>query len=76
MFARDDKRVALPPKRDVRGPTHPGRSMSVARMVVTRCFGVSAFRFLRGEIVRIRFRLRSVVPGRLQLSLTHVRVPE
>jgi hypothetical protein len=55
--------------------------MSVARMVVTRCFGVSAFRrfevsLLRGEIVRIRFRLRRVVPGRLQLSLTHVRVPE
>ncbi len=48
---------------------------------MTGCFGVSAFRrfgvlFLRGEIVRIRFRLRRVVPGRLQLSLTHVRVPE
>jgi hypothetical protein len=41
-------------------PTHPAEDMSVARMVVLRRFGVSAFgevsacRFLRGAIARIR----------------------
>jgi len=71
----DDAGVAVPPKRDIRGLRTPAEGMSVARMVVIRCFGVSAFRrfgvslfrrlgvwgvsasrFLRGEIVRIRFR--------------------
>jgi hypothetical protein len=36
--------VAFPPKRDIRGLRTPAEGMSVARMVVSRCFGVSAFR--------------------------------
>ena len=51
--------VAFPPKRDIRGVRTPAEGMSMARMVVIRCFGVSgvpASRFLGGEIVRARFR--------------------
>ena len=37
------ERVAFPPKRDIRGLRTPAEGMSVARMVVIRCFCVSAF---------------------------------
>jgi len=37
------KHVAFPPKRDIRGLRTPAEGMSVARMVVIRCFCVSAF---------------------------------
>jgi hypothetical protein len=54
--ARHQTDVVFPPKRDIRGLRTTAEGMSVARMVVTlfRRFGVSFF--LRGEIVRIKFR--------------------
>jgi hypothetical protein len=36
-------RVALPPEGDIRGLRTPAEGMTVARMVMIRCFCVSAF---------------------------------
>jgi hypothetical protein len=41
--ARHQTDVVFPPKRDIRGLRTPAERMSVARMVVIRRFGVSAF---------------------------------
>ena len=53
--------VAFPPKRDIRGLRTPAEGMSVARMVVIRCFGVLAaesadLRLLVMCVTRERFR--------------------
>ena len=60
----------FPPQGDIRGLRTPAEGMSVARMVVIRCFCVSAFGELRRLVFARRDREDQIPVARALLSST------